>query len=110
MLTFSLVTLLACVLSLFAPAFVVAQTDGGTLPSHARANRYGGGWECPRGYNAEGQTCVAIEIPTNAYFDASRNQWQCVRGYLRSGKQCVAVKLPENAYLDDSPFGTGWRC
>ena len=81
----------------------------GELPDHARASRYGSGWDCIRGFRLVGDTCVRIVVPANGYLDASGSSWRCDRGYLNVNERCLAIQVPPNAYLDDV-YGKGWRC
>ncbi len=93
--------LFLCTLLLSVSAVAAAIDAAGALPSHARASRYGSGWDCLQGYDRKDEACVRIEVPANAYFNSSSNRWDCSRGYLKSGQQCLAVKVPDNAYADD---------
>jgi hypothetical protein len=95
------------VLSLWASLPTAAEASD--WPEHARASRYGGGWECVSGFRRIGNSCVTIVVPANAYLDAAGSGWRCNRGYVNVREACVAVKVPQNAYLDDS-YGQGWRC
>jgi hypothetical protein len=79
------------------------------LPEHARASRYGGGWECASGFRRVGDSCARIVVPTHGYLDASGRDWRCDRGYLNVNNRCVVIQVPQNAYLDDV-YGKGWRC
>jgi hypothetical protein len=36
-------------------------------PQNARMKRYGGGWECDRGYQRVQRSCVVVDVPPNAY-------------------------------------------
>ena len=58
--------------------FASAQTAPGTLPIHAQASRYGGGWDCVAGYTQRAQTCIPIVVPLNGYLDGSRNECRCL--------------------------------
>jgi len=79
------------------------------LPEHARANRYGSGWECTSGFRRVGDSCTHIVVPAHGYLDASGRDWRCDRSYLNVNDRCVAIEMPQNAYLDDV-YGKGWRC
>jgi hypothetical protein len=79
------------------------------LPEHARASRYGSGWECASGFRRVGDHCAHIVVPAHGYLDASGRDWRCDRGYLRVDNRCAAIQVPQNAYLDDV-HGKGWRC
>jgi hypothetical protein len=81
----------------------------GELPDHARASRYGNGWECVSGFRRVGDTCAPIAVPAHAYLDASGSNWRCDRGYLNVNDRCIVIQVPRNAYLDDV-HGRGWRC
>jgi hypothetical protein len=79
------------------------------LPEHARASRYGSGWECTSGFRRVGDSCTHIVVPAHGYLDASGRDWRCERSYLNVNDRCVAIEVPQNAYLDDV-YGKGWRC
>lgn len=79
------------------------------LPEHARASRYGSGWECMSGFRRVEESCAHIVVPANGYLDASGRDWRCNRGYLNLNNRCVAIQVPQNAYLDEV-YGKGWRC
>ena len=115
----SLPRLLLASFMLVAPAFVSSQPTltatqaiaPGAVPASIHADRYGrSAWECPRGFQERGETCVAIKVPANAYLSAFGNEWECNRGYQRIGERCAAVKVPGNAHADDQPFAPGWEC
>jgi hypothetical protein len=95
------------VLALCASVPVAAEPSA--MPEHARASRYGSGWDCVSGFRRVGNSCVHIVVPANAYLDSSGSGWRCDRGFRNVREECVAVKVPANAYLDDS-YGQGWRC
>jgi hypothetical protein len=90
-------------------ALPVATAGPSELPDHARASRYGSGWDCMSGFRRVGDTCVHVTVPANAYLEATGNSWRCARGYLNANDRCVAIRVPQNAYLDDVS-GQGWRC
>ena len=77
-------------------------------PKNAHLNYWGTGWECDRGYVAQGNECVPVSIPENAQLDYFGHGWECKRGYYWNRNQCLSVELPENAELDY--FGHGWQC
>src|SRR5579864_9168806 len=113
----SFAPLLLASLMLAAPGIVSSQpamnatNAPSVVPGSARADRYGrSAWECPRGFQQLGETCVAIKVPANAYLSAFGNEWECNRGYLRIGERCAVVKVPDNAHLDEQPFAPGWEC
>jgi hypothetical protein len=64
------------------------------------------GWECERGFDRSGDTCLPIEIPRNGYLDTFGRDWKCERGFKKASRDCVSVKLPTNAHLDYS--GSDW--
>ena len=80
------------------------------IPENARANSYGNGWRCNRGYRETGGKCFAITIPENAYATDKLygRGWECKYGFRRADSACVAVKVPTNGYLDAS--GDSWKC
>ena len=86
-----------------------AQVSDGDIPTHARAKTYGSGWVCERGYQAAGEACVAIKIPSNAYQTNSSygNGWRGNWGYLKTDETCTAINIPENAYLNSN--GNDWK-
>ncbi len=47
-----------------------AQRDAVEVPLNAHLDRLAGSWEYDRGYRKSGDTCVAIEVPPNAYLDS----------------------------------------
>ena len=107
----------ACLL--FAASLLAAysglssQADERVPPRNAQASRYGGGWECSRGFRQVEEACVSIKVPANAYLDSFGNDWDCDRGYMKDdqGLGCKAVKVPANAHEEDEEaFGTGWEC
>ena len=53
----------------------------------SRTSSRGRAWECNRGYRPEGDSCVAIKIPTNGYLADTRygKGWACDRGYREAG-------------------------
>jgi hypothetical protein len=65
---------------------------------------YGTGWKCDRGYHADKDACIAVEVPANGYLiDASHGSgWQCERGYRAADEACIAIKVPSNGYLTDA--------
>ena len=44
-----------------------AQGAAVAIPENARAQSYGSGWACNRGYREDKGRCVAIRLPANAY-------------------------------------------
>jgi hypothetical protein len=61
------------------------------IPEFAYAtNRpYGSGWKCSRGYRADGNTCIELELPANARVDYSGNGWDCNKRYRKRNGECV---------------------
>ena len=80
------------------------------VPANAYLRYTGIGWACNRGYRVDGNACVAIAVPANAYLSEATYGpgWKCERGYRAVDTKCVAVQLPENAHLDYS--GSDWDC
>ena len=76
----------------------------GVNQSGGRSDR----WECDRGFRKNGTSCVALEIPRNAFLASSGRDWECERGFRKRGGSCVAVVMPANAHLGYS--GNDWRC
>ncbi len=89
--------------------FVMAETV--SIPENAHAKKYGGGWECDLSYRLDGDGCVAIAVPENAY-PTNRTYgsgWACLHGFVEvGGTSCTEVIVPEGGYLD--PSGERWRC
>lgn len=81
-----------------------------TIPENAQSNEYGSGWQCKSGFRKEGDACVAIVLPSNAYLTGfSYNKgWACRRGFVEDGDVCLPLSIPANAYLDAS--GRRWTC
>lgn len=101
---------LICALFLFAaPAF--AQSVALTIPENARAKTYGDGWNCNRGYRRDGDVCVVVIVPENAYQTnlTYGSGWECLHGF-RAGVDgdCIAVIVPDGGFLD--PSGEQWNC
>ncbi len=80
------------------------------MPANAQPKSYGEGWEFDRGYRRDGDACLAIIVPENAYFDdASYGPgWKCNRGFAESDVGCTEIDLLANAHLDRS--GNRWAC
>jgi hypothetical protein len=86
----------------------IAQDGTGPAPENAQERRYGGGWECDRGYRVDGAACIKIAIPENAYATGRSygTGWACRRGYEEvSGTSCDPIRLPNNAFLHSSGYG-----
>ncbi len=64
------------------------------------------GWQCERGFRQSDQACVAVEVPPDAYLDASGKDWKCERGFSKTGRDCVAVKIP-STLISTTPVTTG---
>ena len=101
-------TCLAWVFVIAIPGSAWCATGAAAMPEHARASRFGGGWECVRGFREHEHECVHIVVPPNGYLNSFGSDWQCNRGYSKHEQECVQIKLPENAYIDDSESGSGW--
>lgn len=97
------------VILLALPAF--SQTATQSMPENASAKSYGDGWECDIGFRLNGDACIAVVVPQNAY-DTNRSYgsgWECLYGFRKTDDAaCVAVDVPEGGYLD--PSGERWRC
>jgi hypothetical protein len=78
------------------------------VPANAHVSRYGGGWECDRGFADRNRQCVPVELPANAKLDYTGHGWDCERGYSRRRSECLPVEIPANAQLDYT--GHGWQC
>lgn len=94
-------------------AGVSSRADERAPPPNAHASRYGGGWECSRGFRQVEEACVPITVPANAYLNSFGNDWDCDRGYMKDdqGLGCKAIEVPANAHVgDEDAFGTGWEC
>jgi len=68
--TFSCATLLAAFLAITTGAVArdaSKQDSAKAVPTNARANQFGSGWECKPGFRQEGAACAAIKLPENAY-------------------------------------------
>lgn len=89
---------------------LVFAQDNDDIPKNARVKIYGSGWECKRGYQAVGEVCVAIKVPSHAFLTISShgNGWKCNWGYLKTDETCTAIKIPANAYLNS--YGNKWKC
>ena len=51
------------------------------------------------------QTCVAVEVPTNADLGCPLDIWKCDQGFRKSasGKSCVPLEDPPSGYMDVHP-------
>ena len=82
------------------PGVAATRDDSaGAVPLNSHTRRYGGGWECDRGYQSVGRSCVAVEVPPNAYLDPSGNGWECNRGYREPRKPCKGTSICAHAPL-----------
>ncbi len=65
---------------------------------------------CDRAYRKQGNACIAIKLPSNAYLtnNSYGTGWACECGYRADDTQCVAVAVPANGYLVDAAYGPGW--
>jgi hypothetical protein len=91
------------------PGVAATQDDSaGAAPLNAHMKRYGGGWECDRGYRSVRRSCVAVEVPSNGYLDSSGRDWNCERGFQKGRRSCLAFQVPMNAHLGYS--GNRWTC
>jgi hypothetical protein len=77
-------------------------------PQNARMKRYGGGWECDRGYQRAQRSCVVVDVPPNAYLNASGHDWECNRAYQKANGACAKIKVPPHAFLRSR--GSKWKC
>jgi hypothetical protein len=96
-----------------ASARVSSQVDDSLPPPNAQANRFGGGWECARGFRQVDERCVRIRVPANAYLDSFGDEWDCARGYVKDDHDvgCKILKIPANAHAGDGgTFDAGWEC
>jgi len=93
------------------PGTVYTQTTAREIPANSHMQAYRDKWECDQGYREIDDSCVAVEVPANAYpTNSSHGQgWECNYGYKAADKGCVAIEIPANAYLY-SDRGDGWKC
>ncbi len=99
-----------CVLlAIAAPS--LSQSGAASVPENAHAKSYGEGWDCDLSFRLEGDQCVAIAIPQNAY-PTNRPYgvgWECHHGFQEmNGDTCAEVPVPPGGYLDAS--GEQWKC
>ena len=74
-----------CALLLFLCIFVTGQSHAQStaisatepLPTNAQASPYGDGWSCERGYSRVRDVCREIDLPANAFLNASGSGWVC---------------------------------
>ena len=101
---------LGLVLLMFATQ-ASAQSTAISIPENAHAKRYGDGWECDTSFRPDGDQCVAVVVPKNAYGinHAYGKGWECHHGFKETNEtSCVKVVVPAGAYLDS--LGERWRC
>ncbi len=88
----------------------LAQDGTGPAPESAQDRRHGSGWDCDPGHRIADGTCVALDMPANAYptgrsYGTGR---ACLHGYREvRGASCEAVAIVANAFLDAS--GLSWN-
>ena len=88
-----------------------AQSQAARMPENAQPKRYGEGWECDRGYRRDGDACLAIIVPENAYATNRTygTGWECLHGFQDVDEAtCLEVVVPDRGYLD--PSGKSWSC
>lgn len=97
--------------ALLFSGYASAQEVTDEIPDHATTARYGGGWDCDRGYRETNDSCTAVEPPANAYATNSAFGvgWECRRGHRKLDESCVAIDLPTNGYLS-AGRGDAWKC
>ena len=82
---------------------------GSTENAHKKS--YGDQWECDAGYQVEGDRCIQVAVPDNAYATGSTygKAWECERGFEEVDRSfCRPIVLPEGSYLDAAGFR--WKC
>lgn len=106
----ALIGMAICFVLIFT-AQSIAQSSTASPPVNAHPMRYGDGWECDLQFRRDGDQCVALVVPENA-FPTNRpygSGWQCRRGFENVDDiSCRAVVVPSGAFLSAS--GTSWRC
>ncbi len=106
----ALMSLALCFVLIFSVQ-TIAQSSAGSPPENAHPIRYGDGWECDLQFRRDGDQCVPLVVPENA-FPTSRSYgsgWRCRRGFENVDDiSCRAVVVPPGAFLTAS--GTSWRC
>lgn len=99
-----------CLLAVF-PEPGSSQTAAPAVPENAHRKSYGEGWECDRSFRADGNACIAVAVPQNAYptYRTYGSGWECLHGFVEAGgASCVEIIVPEGGYLD--PSGRRWNC
>jgi len=89
----------------------LAQDGTGPAPENAQDRRHGGGCDCDPGYRIADGTCVALDMPANAYPTgrSSGTGRACLHGYREvRGATCEPVAIPANAFLHASDLI--WNC
>jgi hypothetical protein len=73
----------------------LAQEVKGALPANATAKTYGIGWDCDRGFVKNGESCIAVTTPANAYLTDSNYGigWACRYGYKKNDQWLISVLL-----------------
>src|SRR5436309_453405 len=72
------------------PTFAAAREGSAEVaPRNTHAKRYGGGWECDRGYLESSRSCVAVGVPSHGHLDYTGNHWTCDSGYREKGEICT---------------------
>ena len=98
-----------CLIATTTPS--IAQSQASQMPANAQAKSYGDGWECVRGFRRDGDACLAIIVPENAYATNRTygSGWACLHGFQEvDGATCREVVVPDGGYLD--PSGKSWSC
>lgn len=93
------------------PEPVFSESPAASAPENAHWKRYSDGWECDPSFRADGDMCIAVAVPQNAY-PTNRTYgsgWECLHGFVEAGGvSCAEVVVPEGGYLDLS--GRRWNC
>ncbi|WP_170430375.1 hypothetical protein [Ruegeria arenilitoris] len=112
--TLVMTALFVVVFSSLAGFFILSNSASAetiSIPDNAHAKKYDDGWECDLSHRLEGEECVAIAVPGNAYRTNRTygSGWACMHGFVEvGGTSCTEVIVPEGGYLD--PSGERWRC
>ena len=89
-----------CVLLLTALS-THAQSAKLPVPENASSKSYGDGWECNIGYRLNGETCLSVVVPENAFETKRRygSGWECLHGFRQSDEsECTAVIVTVGEY------------
>jgi hypothetical protein len=100
---------LVAFITIGSPSF--AQSQSSPMPANAQPKSYGDGWECDRGYRRDGDACLAVIVPQNAYATNRTygRSWECLYGFQEvDDATCLEVVVPKGGYLDTS--GQRWNC